>query len=244
MAKKKESGNLPAVKKTTVPKKQSTEIVNMADSFIKMAIDRNLDVEKLEKLIQLKNSEEDRLSKKLFNEQFALMQKELPIITKSKAGYDYNYAPLELLQSECNDIITKWGFSYRFAEAELEGNKKRVILIINGYGHENRDTYFDVPQLTGTSRMNAVQIAGAMSTYGMRNAFRSGFGIIIKDEDNDCSFDDGIEYAEQIKLLRESESIEELQGNWAMIWKWLKDDAKGKKILTVEYNKQKEKLTK
>ena len=54
------------------------------DRLIMMALEGNVDVSKLEKLIELKNAEEERTNKREFDRQFANMQKNLPVIKKGQ----------------------------------------------------------------------------------------------------------------------------------------------------------------
>jgi hypothetical protein len=136
-------------------------------------------IEALERYIALREREEARQAALEFDRHFAAMQAEIGSVGRHKQGHGYNYAALEDLQRQCGPTISKHGFGYAWREESIETGK-RVIMTISGYGH-SRETSFDVPGLTGTPRMNAVQVAGAMSTYGRRYTFIAGFGIVIDD---------------------------------------------------------------
>jgi hypothetical protein len=156
---------------------------NAGDRLIALAIEHGADVDKLEKLIALKNQEEERAAKKEFDIHFTDMQAEFTAVAKSKQGHGYKYAPIEVLQKHYNEGITSHGFSYRWREEAVDTGK-RCIMRISGWGHAEENS-FDIPKLQGTNRMNDVQAAGAMSTYGRRYTFVAGFGVIIEDEDDD-----------------------------------------------------------
>jgi len=140
-------------------------------------------IEALERFIALKEREESRHASLEFDRHFAEMQADFVPASRSKKGYDYRYAPVEALQKQHGPIISAHGFSYRWKEESIETGK-RCTLIISGHG-SSRENSFDVPMITGTKQMNPIQVAGAMSTYGRRYTFISGFGVIIEDEDTD-----------------------------------------------------------
>ena len=159
-------------------------------------------IEILERYIALRKSEEERQSRIAFEEAFSKMRAELPSIAKKKAvsirgNHAYSYAPVEEIQRLCDPIIYKHGFSYSWREDSIDTGK-RVFLDIFGYGH-TRTNSFDVPMLEqitsrdGNQVTNAVQAAGAMSTYGRRYTFVSGFGVIVEGEDSDGQISDDVE---------------------------------------------------
>jgi hypothetical protein len=154
------------------------------DSLVRFAIENKVDVDNLQRLIDMRNAEIERQAKVDFQFHFALMQKAFVSVSREKQGYNYKYAPIELLQKTLGPIIAEHGFSYSWREETIpEG--KRCVLAISGYGH-TQENYFDIPKLEKTKEMNSVQVVGAMSTYGRRYSFISGFGVIIDDEDPDA----------------------------------------------------------
>lgn len=160
------------------------------DSLVRMAIDKNLDTDKLEKVIALFNQQQDRQRKEDFERHFGEMQKELPTVNKNSTakkkdgGKAYDYVTLDNLQTECKPVISKHGFSYSWREEALTDGAKRTWLDISGYGY-TKSNYFDSPKIGGTDWQNAIQVAGSQSTYGRRYTFIAGFGIIVLGEDMD-----------------------------------------------------------
>ena len=191
-------------------------------SLLRLAVTQDVDAEKLEKLIELKNREEERLCKKEFDSHFSQMQKKFSPIKKTKKGYGYNYAPLEDLLKHFGQTISDHGFSYRWREGPLSDGGKRVILVISGWGYTDESTTFDIPKLEGTQKQNTAQVLGSMSTYGKRYTFMSGFGIVVEDEDDDAaslSYDAGVQYANEVQQIRSAASLEELKGIFAWLYK-------------------------
>jgi hypothetical protein len=163
---------------------QIVAVEPQGDPLIRMAIDKNLDIEKLEKLIQLKNEQDERQARAEYERHFAEMQAEFVPAKRIKKGYDYMYAPLEELQRTYGPVISKHGFSYRHREEMLEDGSKRCIMRISGWGH-SEETSFDIPKIAGTKQMNPIQVVASMSTYGRRYTFIAGFGCVVEDEDDD-----------------------------------------------------------
>jgi hypothetical protein len=171
------------------------------DRLLEKVLDSG-NIEVLEKYLALRKSERMDQSRIMFEEHFARMRAELPNISKTKdvsirERKAYSYAPIERIQSICDPIIFRHGFTYSWREEAIpEG--KRVWLDIFGYGH-TRSNYFDSPRIDpitsrdGNAVTNVIQAAGVMSTYGKRYSFVSGFGLIIEDEDTDANIPEDIE---------------------------------------------------
>ena len=167
---------------------------------------------------------------------FSEMQAEFTSAPRDKEGYDYAYAPIETLQKQYNPIISRHGFAYRWREETIETGK-RSTLMISGWGHTEENS-FDIPPLEGTNRMNAIQVAGAMSTYGRRYTFIAGFGVIISDEDDDAvsaTATDALRLVDEVAKIRAAESIDDLKSVFHEVWGHLAgDDEAGRSILSTE----------
>lgn len=222
-------------------------------ALLKMAIDNDLDVDKLGKLIELKVKEEERQCKKDFDLHFAEMKAELPIIEKTmevtddKGNHMYDFAPLSKLQIDCDPVISNYLFSYYWDESYVpETKSKRVTFYLSGYGY-TKSNYFDVADIQSNKWANAIQTGGIKSSYGKRYTMESGLGLIIKGVDTDgihLTFKDGVDYAEQIVWLKSCNSREDLLGVFKKIVDELKkkNDKIGKGVLTAIYTDLKKEL--
>lgn len=165
----------------------------------------------LDKLIAMKNSEEDRANKRDFTLHFSEMQRDFPPVfrdgaVKGKDGsHKYSYISLDAILKVYSPIIAKHGFGFRWTEEEVkEGKEKRVWCIVFGYGHEER-TYLDIPVMGATDFTNAIQQRGSATSYGKRYSFMNLFGVIVADEDNDAAtFEDGVKLGMEFQLIREA----------------------------------------
>ena len=243
----------PATKAIAVTPKQEIAIQSETAALLKLAIDKNLDVDKLEKLIDLKNREDDKLCKKEFDLHFSEMKNELPLIEKTMEVTDdngkhmYDFAPLPEMQALCDPIISKHKFSYYWGEVEIPEQKvKRVTFYLSGYGH-TRENSFDVAEIPTNKWANAIQVGGIRSSYGNRYTMMGGLALVVKGTDNDAAnltFNDGIEYAEQIVWLKSCNSREDLLSVFKKIVETLKknNDTIGKGVLTEVYTDMKKEL--
>ena len=179
---------------TPVEETTTTAIVadNREDALLAQVLTSG-NIEILERYIALRKSEEERQSRIAFEEAFSKMRSELPAVAKKKdnGATKSKYAPIEDIQRACDPVIHSFGFSYSWREEAIpEG--KRVWMDISGYGH-TRSNFFDCPKISGNNAQNAIQVAGAMSTYGRRYTFVSGFGVIVEGEDSDGQISDDVD---------------------------------------------------
>ena len=222
-------------------------------ALIRFAIKEDAGLDKLERLITLKNQEEDRAAKKEFDFHFAEMQRELIPVRKTKDGSKTNtgkvifkYAPLEEIKKLNDPVITKHGFSCRWREEKIgDDGEKRVRLIINGWGWTDEATYFDIPKIATNNITTEVQTRAAQSTYGRRNTYVSGIGITIEGEDDESllSFEDGVDYAPYIARIKASPDMKILMTNYQKVTQELGSDYHGKEIIAMVKDDMKKELS-
>lgn len=220
------------------------------DALVAKAVDSG-NIEMLEKLLDLQDRVQDRMAKEEFNRHFSQMQGDFVAVKKSAENKHLHskYAKIEDMQAAYTPVISRHGFSYSWREEALEGGAKRTILEITGYNH-TRETSFDVPKLEaiksnsgGGAVQNAIQVAGAMSTYGRRYTFIAGFGVIMEGEDSDGSVNGiGVEFADDVLSLQACGSIAELQASWSTIFPKVRNNKAGMNYLSGIFRECKEKL--
>jgi len=162
--------------------------ISESNALLRMAIDKDLDIEKLKTLIELRDREEERRAQSLFEYHFAEMQKDYVPVAKSKAVMSkdkntaaYFYCPLPDILETYTPIISSHGFGYRFDITDLPDNLIRIACHLTGYGH-TRTTAITLPILTAGMYMNAIQSRGATIEYGRRYTFMNVTGCIVSDE--------------------------------------------------------------
>lgn len=206
-------------------------------ALLLLAMEQNRDLATIERMIAIRDQEEAKIAKKEFDFHFAIMQGDFKPVKRNKTARDdtkgrdlYDYAPIESLVATNGAAIARNGFSYSFREESIsEEKKRRFFLIITGWGH-TKETFVDLPEDSGKAPlMNGAQQARSLAKYGQRYAMEAGFGMVMEDEDDDAqslTFDLGVQYSEEIKLLRESKTIPELNANYRIVYADKPDEAK------------------
>jgi len=176
---------------TTKTGDASLQIAAESDALVRLAIDKNLDVDKLERIIALHNEAKAHAAKAAFFEAFKRLQSELPEIVKRRTvskrdggGLLYKFANLTDIVRVLRPLEQAHGFAHRFEFAEEGGRLCVTCIVTHVDGHSERST-FTVPATTGQNT-SAAQNAGIMQTYGMRYAIIGAYGITTADEDMDA----------------------------------------------------------
>ena len=200
----------------TIPASKTENTIHMGsqtDSLLAMAVEKDFDADKLEKLIQLKNQEEARFAKKVFSENFIKMQNEMPAIKRGNVVHDkhgkqlYKFAAIEdILNREVKGILAKHGFSYDWEQEDFEKEIK-ITCVISGWGHEKR-TSMQGPALISQSSggVNILQQKAMSITYMKRYTLCNALGIIIENEDNDGIIDFGQQFIAEVENIKKIDS--------------------------------------
>lgn len=178
-----------------VKTKKSTGIIpysesnlQSAESLIAQAIEKNVPVETMEKLLAMRRELKAEWAKEEFDKAMANFQAECPIIEKKKRvsfnTTNYSYAPLEDIVEQVKNLLSKNGFSYTFDTKEAE-NAIKVICYAKHIAGHTEPSSLEI-QIDQASKMNKTQQYGSANSYGKRYAFCNAFGILTGDEDNDA----------------------------------------------------------
>jgi len=164
--------------------------ISESNALLRMAIDKDLDIEKLKILIDLRDREEERRAQSLFEFHFAEMQKDyVPAYfnkeSKTKEGkIAFRYADLSAVLQVYAPILSKHGFSYRWDETEVPGAKEKTITCyLYGWGF-TKQASITLPYGSTNLLINEIQARGSSSSYGRRYTFLSVTGCITADEDD------------------------------------------------------------
>lgn len=175
-----------------------------SNSLIRMAIDKDLDIEKLRILIDLRNREESRQAERLFEFHFSEMQKEYVPVYKTKDGprKAWKYAQLSDILLIYAPILTKHGFSYWWEEAETTEKTKTVTFFLSGYGH-TRKVSITLPHADRNDMINIIQARAITTEYGRRYTFKNLTGCIVADEEDT----DGVLPPQDPELVKKTISL-------------------------------------
>lgn len=162
----------------------STELAKVGPSeLLRVAVDKDLDIAKLEKLMEMQTVWEAKEARKEFFKAMAEFQGLCPVIKKKKKGHNYKYAPICDIVSQAGKIITKCGLSYRFEQNAEQGMISITCIVSHLSGHSESVTMQG--ELDSSGSKNTIQSRASTVTYLTRYTFTGSFGIATADEDMD-----------------------------------------------------------
>lgn len=159
-----------------------------AERLIAQAIDKNVDVATMERLLAMRKELKAEWAKEQFDKAMADFQRDCPVISKNSVagsgGYTYRYADLTHIVSSVRELLAKNGFSYTFDSRKTDKSLVTICHVKHIDGH-SETSEFDMT-IDASARMNVSQKDGAANSYGKRYAFVNAFGILTGDEDTDA----------------------------------------------------------
>lgn len=180
----------------TQPKEElapvSLPAVEMLDMIERLASNPNVDVTKLEKIIDLKERVMAHDAKAAFNAAFSKMQPELPVIDekgqiKNKDGsVRSKYAKLEDIQAAIKPVLAKYGFGIRHKTVwpdERKGIIRIVGILTHEFGH-SEESVFEAPADKSDFRTD-IQSQGSTVSYGRRYTTIDLLNIETRGKDDD-----------------------------------------------------------
>jgi hypothetical protein len=181
--------------KTIADEKQEKVLLSVghdAEALIAKAIDKNVPVETMERLLVMRRELKAEWAKAQFDNAMSAFQSECPIIKKTKGvktnsgELAYKYAPLESIVDQVKNLLSKHGFSYSVNQPEARAGYIKVAFTVkHKFGH-SETTSVELPLGNKTSIMSQTQVEAAALTFAKRYAFCNAFGILTGDEDTDA----------------------------------------------------------
>jgi hypothetical protein len=168
------------------------------DSFVsfleRAARDKDFDVDKLERLLAVKERVDQQERERQFAESLARVQEQVPQITKqgriaytsqSGAKIDTKYARLEDIDRIVRPMLAAEGFAITFdSKPDTKGTVYTAKLMHRAGHSETRS--ITLPTDTGPGR-NAVQAVGSTTSYARRYLLEMHLNLVRTDEDDDGS---------------------------------------------------------
>lgn len=151
--------------------------------LVELAISKDADIDKLERLMQMQERWEAREAEKAFNVALADFQHKCPRIEKRKQAHNYKYAPLGDIIEQIKETLHDCGLSYTFTNEHSDKEIKVTCTITHVLGHRESTSMTVNPDTSGSK--NAIQSIGSAQTYGQRYTLTGALGITTADEDVD-----------------------------------------------------------
>jgi hypothetical protein len=156
----------------------------LASVIQRLAENPNVDLAKLEKVIELQERILAYEAKSAFDAAFASLQGELPTIHEKARTDKGKYAPLEDIISAVRPLLAKHRFSLSHrTEWPTDGRVKIIGILAHADGHEKTSEFLTQADTSGSK--NAVQALGSACAYGRRYTTKDLLNIVTTGEDDD-----------------------------------------------------------
>lgn len=169
------------------------EPVSLAGGLLEViaraARDPNVDIDKMERLLEMQERVHARNARAAYYEALASMQPSLPIVTERGGIKDRNgnvqstYALWEDVNEAIRPILAQHGFSLSFKVRRSEAEITVTGILAHREGH-SEETELSLPTDTSGSK-NAVQAVGSSTSYGKRYTAYALLNITTQGEDDD-----------------------------------------------------------
>jgi hypothetical protein len=168
----------------------TTDAATLAEVIARAARDPAVDVDKMERLMQMAERLEARHAERAFNEAMKACQAEMPRILKNKKNTHTNstYANLDAVITAITPVYTKHGFGLSFGTADgAPADHYRVTCLVSHEAGFSREYHADIPADTkgakGGDTKTATHGFGSSMSYGRRYLTLLIFNISTTDDD-------------------------------------------------------------
>jgi len=159
------------------------------------ASDPSIDVNKLEKLLEMHDRIEARSAERAFNDAMTAAQTEMRSVAPDATNKQTSskYASYPALDRALRPIYTKHGFSLSFDTGESAADMVRVLCYVAHTGGHSRTYRADMPAdgkgAKGGDVMTKTHAAGSAMSYGQRYLLKLIFNIAVGDDDGNGAGD-------------------------------------------------------
>lgn len=165
-----------------------TDAATIIQVIERAATNPQVDIDKMERLIQMQERIMDRNAKAAYSAALASMQPELPVIKERGAidlgrGPKQKYALWEDINDAIKPVLAKYGFALTFRTGQADGKITVTGILTHREGH-SEETTMHLPADTSGSK-NAVQAVGSSTSYGKRYTATALLNLTSRGEDDD-----------------------------------------------------------
>lgn len=196
------------------------------------ARDPNVDIDKMERLIAMRERELARVAEQAFNAAMKAAQEEMrPISADAHNSQTRSkYATYAKLDAALRPIYTKHGFSVSFDEADSPkpDHIRCLAYVTHDAGHTRtyrKDMPADGKGAKGGDVMTKTHASGAASSYGMRYLLKGIFNVAVGEADNDGNQTESVETVSKEQIVTLLRLIEETGTPIEKFCEWAKIDA-------------------
>ena len=206
------------------PISQSAAIIQVIE---RAALNPEVDIDKMERLLQMQERVMDREGKMAFNAAMAAAQAEMEPVARDarNAQTSSNYARIEAIAKAIKPVTSRHGFALSFGTADCpKDDYYRITCDVTHANGHVRSYHADVPVdltgLKGTQNKTRTHAFGSTMTYGRRYLTLLIFDIATADDDGNAAGAGETITADQYTALRAK--IEEAGADEAKLCRFFK----------------------
>lgn len=163
----------------------------MVSMIERIALDPNADLDKLERMLAMKERMDEKAAREVFSNAMASCQAEMQPVARNKSNDQTRsrYADLAAIYAACKPICAKHGFSFSTfpASSDKPGHMGVRWTLRHAGGHEESELAeipIDDKGMKGTANKTQTHAFGSTASYARRYLFCMIFDIATND-DND-----------------------------------------------------------
>lgn len=188
------------------------------------AMNPNVDIDKMERLLQMQERIMERNAKGAYAAAFAMMQPELPEIPEKGKGHNsVSYALWEDINDLVIPVTSKHGFGISFRTGRTQDGKVTVTCILSHREGHSEETTMELP-LDTSGNKNAVQAVGSSTSYGKRYTAQALLNLRSRGEDDDGKSGGGKAVEPTPPPAKSSASLKKRDENGKDAWDRLIDE--------------------
>jgi hypothetical protein len=157
--------------------------------LLALAVERGADLDKLERLMALKERWEATEARKAYNGALAAFKANPPLLKKNKhvefGTTKYDHATLDEACAVIGAALTPHGLSHRWEVEQTDSRIRVSCVLTHAMGHSERVT-MEAPADSSGSK-NSIQAIGSTVTYLERYTLLAATGTAAKGQDSDGS---------------------------------------------------------
>lgn len=169
-----------------VKNKEIAVVRSEPSELIRLAIDKGADLDKLERLLNIKRAYDADEARKAFTMALSEFKKEVPVLFKDRTNKQYNstYVSKGNLINTITPVLSKFGFSASFLYENLPENMIEVICRLTHAKGHSEETSFSAP-IDVSGAKNPIQQRKSTTTYLEKITFAGILGIESTEEIDD-----------------------------------------------------------
>ena len=231
---------LQTVNKKEVAIPVSTDpTIAMIHVIERAAVNPDVDIDKMERLMDMQERMMDRNAETEFNQAMSLAQSEVGFVNVDlKNGQTHSkYASYVQMDRALRPVYTKHGFALSFnTEATDKPDMVRVLCYVTHKAGHTRNYSIDMPAdgkgAKGGDVMTKTHATGAASSYGMRYLLKLIFNVAIGEDDTDGNIEPEVlpVYITENQVNTLHAKITDNKVSMKGFMKWMNSELKVKKL--------------